>query len=255
METPGPITMIALGLDPSLRAFGWCVYTFVDDQHVIVDSGHEASFKSDVPVARYTQFRALVESLLTKYEPECVGIESPAYDAGPFQSIHFALMMYCLEAAFEARKDVVLFDPATVKFLAKRKPGKAIFGKTEMISHVKTDIPTLNSIDNNEADAYIVAKYSSHFFRIIQESLDLQDLEENEYKVFLGRIKRHKKGDSVTHKRVAHLFKENQRYYAFSKVPRGSVKLPKISQINPAIVSFLEGKQEESNGKSTDSTP
>lgn len=240
--------MISLGIDPSLRAFGWCIYTNSDDVHVIIDSGHEESFKSDVPVARYTQFRALVESLIAKYDPDCIGIESPAYDAGPFQSIHFALMMYCLEAAFEARKDVVLFDPATVKFLAKRKAGKSIFGKTEMINHVKQDIPTLSSIDNNEADAYVVAKYASRFFLLRLSKIEISDLEENETKVFVGRTKTVKRDNSSYQKRVAHLFKENQRYFSFSKIPRGSIKLPKISQIDPSIVNFLEGKQEKKNG-------
>lgn len=232
--------MISLGIDPSLRAFGWCVYTYESDSHIILGSGHEASFKYDVPVARYTQFRSLVEILIQKYDPDCIGIESPAYNAGPFQSIHFALMMYCLEAAFEARKDVVMFDPATVKFLAKRNPGKSLFGKAEMINHVKQDVLDLDGIDNNEADAYVVSKYASHFFQVRDGVCDLSKLEQNEYKVFAGRVRKSKKGSEVVTKPMAHLFKENNRFFRFSQVPKGSVKLPKISQIDPSIVHYLE---------------
>ena len=232
--------MISLGLDPSLRAFGWCIYTQNEGVHILVASGHVKSEIKDVPVTRYMQFREMVNDLIVKYKPDNIGIESPAYDAGPFQSVHFALMMYCLEAAFNHRRDVVLFDPATVKFLAKMQPGKSLFTKADMIQVVKNDILSDEDIDNNEADAYVVAKYANRFYRLLNGHMDPDLLEPNESKVFIERTKKSKKGSTTITKRISHIFKENHRYFLFSKIPEHTKKLPSISEIPNSIVNFLK---------------
>lgn len=237
--------MIALGLDPSLRAYGWAVVdSSATGRARRIDSGHDGTLTSAVPVARFMHFRTMVQSLLRKYpQITTVGIESPAYEAGPFQTIHFGLMMYSLEAAFEARKDVVLFDPTTLKYLAKGDPKarKGPMGKMDMQREVQLDTMDTRVIDNNEADAYLVGKFGARFMEVKNGTVNPVDLTPSEVAVFIGRKRKIKVPGGTRVKRVAHAFRENSRYFQFSKVPAGSVSLPKRSDVNAGLLEFLDG--------------
>ena len=84
--------MITLGLDPSLTGYGWCIHdSDASNKSRRIASGRESTKTNMVPVSRFIQFRKMVSSLIHKYNPSHVGIESPAYD-GPFQVIHHGLM-------------------------------------------------------------------------------------------------------------------------------------------------------------------
>jgi Holliday junction resolvasome RuvABC endonuclease subunit len=240
--------MRSLGLDPSLRSYGWAIH---DDTKTgsarRVASGHEGTLSTTVPVVRFMHFRALVASLIMKYQPEIVGIESPAYQAGPFQRIHFGLMMFSLESIFEKRLDCVLYDPATLKLLAKEDPAKrrGDMSKLDMQRRVQLDTMESSVIDNNEADAYLVAKYAARFKRLWMGSLKPESLEPAETRVFLARSRRVKTMAGVVRKRVAHAFRENSRFFQFSAIPHGIVSLPEKSAVSPAIIEFLEQLEEE----------
>jgi len=230
-------SMRTLGLDPSLRAYGWCVY---DSEAPIrerrVASGHEGTLSLTVPVARFMHFRSMVVDLLDRYEVQAVGIESPAYGGGPFSENHFGLMMFSLEAIFEYRKDCVLFDPTTLKFLV----GKSTFGKMDMQRFVQLDTMDPKVINNDEADAYCVARFASRFMNLRSSNLDPSDLSENEKRVFLQRTRKLKSAAGIQRvKRTAHAFRENSRFFCFSQVPRGDVKLPSRGQINPDLLKWL----------------
>ena len=234
--------MRVLGLDPSLSAYGWAIH---DDEQVgtkrRVISGHEGTLPNTVPVCRFMHFRALVASLLNRYDVDLVGIESPAYQAGPFQRIHFGLMMYSSESVFEKRLDFVLYDPSTLKMLAKGDPKKhGIMSKLDMQRRVQIDTIDPVSIDNNEADAYLVAKYAARFMRLKRGDIKPTDLEASERSVFLERSRRVKTMKGVVTKRVAHVFRENSRYFQFSSIPAGQITLPAKTAIEPSILSFLE---------------
>jgi len=232
-----------LGLDPSLTAYGWAIH---DDDKVgpkrRFASGHEGTLPSTVPVVRFMHFRALVASLLRQYKVELVGIESPAYQAGPFQRIHFGLMMYSIEAIFERRLDCVLYDPATLKLLAKRDSTKrrGSMSKMDMQRQVQLDTMEAQVIDNNEADAFLVAKYAARFKRLRTGSLDPTSLDPSERSVFIERSRRVKTMRGVVRKRVAHAFRENSRFFDFSQIPAGEVSLPTKAAIRPEILAFLE---------------
>lgn len=187
-------------------------------------------------------FRALVKSLLCRFEVEGVGIESPAYGGGPFSEAHFGLMMFSLEAIFEARKDTVLFDPSTLKYMATEK-GDA--GKRDMQKAVQKDLMSTEQIQSDEADAYCVAKHASRFFMFKSGSLPVDELSSQEKRVFLERTKKRKKksddsGMPAIVKRTAYVFRENSRFFSFSSVPSGDVKLPEKSMIDPSLLSWLE---------------
>lgn len=237
--------MISLGLDPSLRAYGWAaVDTAAVGRARRVGSGHDGTLSSAVPVARFMHFRTMVRDLLrANPSVQVIGIESPAYEAGPFQTIHFGLMMFSLEAAFEARKDVVLFDPTTLKYLAKGDPQarKGPMGKMDMQRQVQLDTMDSRVIDNNEADAYLVALFAARFMELRSGAVEPSDLSPAEVAVFVGRKRRVKVPGGTRVKRVAHAFRENSRFFQFSQVPAGSVSLPKRSDVDPKLLSFLDG--------------
>jgi Holliday junction resolvasome RuvABC endonuclease subunit len=235
--------MIVLGLDPSLRAYGWAVYdSKAKPKRKRIASGYEATLSSQVPVARFIHFRAMVKNLLEKYEIEAVGIESPAYGGGPFSETHFGLMMFSIEVIFEKRLDCVLFDPETLKFLAKVDPKKrkGKMNKIDMQRYVSIDTNTPKLINNNEADAYCVAKFSSRLIHLVNGDIDPEDLTESEKWTFMDKAKKRKNAKKqIVVKRTAHIFRENSRFFRFSKIPEGNVNLPEKDNINPALLKYL----------------
>lgn len=231
--------MLTLGLDPSLRAYGWCIYDSNAPPRLRrVASGHEGTVPLTVPVTRFIHFRSLVSDLLRRYEVEAVGIESPAYSGGPFSENHFGLMMFSLEAIFQRRKDCVLFDPTTVKYLI----GKSTLGKSDIQRYVQLDTLSTSAIDNNEADAYCIAKFCARFMEIKTGKLDPENLTKNEKSVFLTRTRKRKKrmDGSLSIQKTAHIFRENSRFFQFSRVPPGSVSLPNKSEIDDDLLKWLE---------------
>jgi len=241
-----------LGLDPSLTAYGWAIHDDEQgDRKRRVASGHEGTLSTTVPVVRFMHFRALVGSLLNRFKVDVVGIESPAYQAGPFQRIHFGLMMYSLESIFERRLDCVLYDPATLKLLAKGDPAKrkGSMSKMDMQRAVQIDTMDTSLIDNNEADAYLVAKFAARFSRLRKGLLDPSNLDPSERRVFLERSRRIKTMRGVVRKRVAHAFRENSRFFNFSQIPQGSVSLPSKSEVHPDILEFLESIEDAEDKK------
>lgn len=240
--------MLVLGLDPSLSAYGWAVHrpnaSGLDRR---MASGHEGTIPSMVPVVRFMHFRAMVAGLLDRFKPDFIGIESPAYQAGPFQRIHFGLMMYSIEAIFERRRDCVLFDPATLKLLAKEdtKLRKGPMTKLDMQRRVQVDTMDPSVIDNNEADAYIVARSAARFFLMQSGAIPPKDLTPSERSVFVTRSRKVKTLKGTITKRVAHTFRENSRWFSFSKIPDGSVCLPGKSDVRPGIIKFLRDVEPE----------
>lgn len=236
--------MLTLGLDPSFRSYGWAVHdSSATGRSRRVASGHEGTLSDVVPVARFLHFQALVEDLLRRFPGvKAVGMESPAYEAGPFQTIHFGLMMFSQVAVFDRRKDLVLFDPTTLKYLAKEDPvkRKGLMGKADMQRRVQLDTMDVKIIDNNEADAYLIALYTARFLDMQDGVIDLKSLTPSERAVFIGRKRKIKTAAGTKTRRVAHAFRENSRFFQFSLIPQGSVKLPQKSTINPSLMKFLE---------------
>jgi len=231
-----------LGLDPSLRSYGWGVYDSDAgrSRERLVESGHEGTLSDLVPVARFMHFRSLVADLLRRFSVDAVGIESPAYGGGPFSETHFGLMLYSLEAVFEARKDAVLFDPVTVKLMAA---GKGDASKSDMQKAVQMDTMSPDPVQSDEADAYCVARHAARFMLLKSGALAPESLSPGEKRVFLERRRKKKSripGGEAVVKRTAHVFRENSRFFTFSSVPPGNVKLPEKSMIDPSLLSWLE---------------
>lgn len=244
--------MLALGLDPSLRAYGWAVHdTSASGMSRRVASGHEGTLPNVVPPARFLHFQAMVASLLKRFPAvEVVGIESPAYDAGPFQSIHYGLMQFSMAEVFLARKDCVLFDPATREFLVREDPKlkKGKIHKSDVQRYVQLDTMDPKVIDNNEADAYAIAKFAARLWQLRRGEIRPEDLTPAESRKFIGMTRRVKTLAGTRVKRTAHAFRENARFFEFSRVPQGSVSLPDRGAISPSIVQYLEGLEAAEDG-------
>jgi Holliday junction resolvasome RuvABC endonuclease subunit len=230
--------MRALGIDPSLTSLGYCVYDSeaLTRPRRLVHSGHEGTLGDLVPVARFMHARTVVESLLRRFDVDVVGVESPAFTAGPFSTTHFALMMFISEVVFERRKDFVLFDPTTLKLISA---GKSTASKSEMQRAVQLDRMSTELTQADEADAYHIGKSAARFTMLRKGLLGPEDLDENEKHVFLKREKKSKKASSKPVRKVAHIFRANSRYFEFSRVPPGSVSLPDRSEIRPELLEWL----------------
>ncbi len=186
-------------------------------------------------------FQAVVERLLEQHDVDVVGIESPAYQAGPFQSIHFGLMMFSLVPIFAARKDVVLFDPQTLKYLAREDPDKRTpMGKLDMQRKVQLDTMDPCVINDNEADAYLVGKYAARMIKLVNGQVRPEDLTGCERRVFLTKEKTVKRMGQKVKRKISHAFRENSRFFRFSQVPPGDVKLPQKSAIRSDLLEYLD---------------
>lgn len=235
--------MLALGLDPSLSGFGFAVHDpDAQGRARRVVSFHEKTLPSTVMVARFMHLRSVVRSILDEYPIDIVGIESPAYDAGPFQTIHYGLMQFSLEAIFEKRIDCVTFDPTTLKYLAKGDPirNKGQMGKLEMQRFVQLDTMDAELIDNNEADAYSVSYFSARFRQLHQGIIGPDDLSPSERRKFVTVSRQKKTVIGKKTVQTGHLFRENKLFFQFSKIPPGDISLPRRDQIPTNILNYLE---------------
>jgi Holliday junction resolvasome RuvABC endonuclease subunit len=242
--------MISIGFDPSLRSFGWAVIdTSEKGMKRRVESGHCATTSSECQPARYIHLQNLVKSILNKHpEADVIGVESPAYSGGPFQSIHHSLMMFSLAEIFVARKNCVLFDPSTREYLVRNNK-KGRISKLDVQRFVQIDTLDPVIIQNDEADAYVIGLFAARFMELKQGIITPDELSPAEMHKFISMTKKVKTLKGVKIKHVGHVFRENNRYYEFEKVPPGSVSLPDKTVIRPEILTFLEDLEDETNTK------
>ena len=212
--------MITLGLDPSLRGFGWCIHdSSAEGRDRVVARGRWATSSKDIFVSRYMELRENVGKTLDRYPIiEAVGVESPPYGE-LFSSGLYGLFLMVNEAIFVRRKDVVYFDPLSLKMLVKEDP-KVVKGKmfkSDMVDAAKLDAGG-GRWNADEADAYHVARYAARFWLVLNGTLEEEDLTPSEYQAFVKihtftRGKR--KGQTV---KLGAVYKENMRFFRFSEL-------------------------------------
>lgn len=238
--------MKVMGLDPSLTAFGWAILdSTATGTSRRLASGHEKTLPSQVSVTRYMHFRNLVRELILKYDPQKISIESAVLDGSPFSPIHYGLVLYSLEAIFEARRDVVLFDPSTLKSLISGhlKTKRKMF-KSDMQNFVKIDTMDTQTVHDGEADAYCLAYEGSRFFDVISGEISVNSLNESEIRTFISKKKTVKTLKGKIKKNASHAFRENSRWYNFSKIPNGTIALPEKSEVHADLLSYLAEHEE-----------
>ena len=204
-----------------MTGFGWCLHNSdACGPARVVDKGRFATSAKTVFVKRYMEFRAHITKLLEVHpEIECVGVESPVYGEQWSPGL-YALFVYVNEVVYTHRKDVVFFDPGTVKMLAKLDPRtrKGKMFKADMVAAAKADTGITGRFNHNEADAYHVARFAARFFLRLDEKITNDDLTPSEYRAF-AKVHTFQKGGHVGETVYqGAIFKENQRFYRFSKL-------------------------------------
>lgn len=107
---------------------------------------------------------------------ENVGIESSIFGESWSEGA-YALYVTLMGTLFDLGQDVVTFDPTSMKSIAKRDPRirKGRMDKSDMIMAARADTG-IQVWDDNEADAYIVARTAHIFWAWVGGSLTDEDL-------------------------------------------------------------------------------
>ena len=215
--------MITLGLDPSLTGFGWCVH---DSDALgpsrVVARGRFATSSKAIFVQRYIELRESVGRVLDEHPAiAAVGVESPPFGEQYSEGL-YALFMMVNEAIYVRRRDVVYFDPGTLKMLAKEDPDvrKGKMFKTDMVDAAKADTGIKGKFNHNEADAYHLARFAARFFGFVRGDILEADLTPAEHRSFARVhtfVRGKRKGETV---QMGAAFKEGQRFFRFSEIPK-----------------------------------
>jgi Holliday junction resolvasome RuvABC endonuclease subunit len=211
--------MIVLGLDPSMTGFGWCVHdSDATGPARVVARGRFATPAKQVFVARYMTLRDSIDGIIVQYpQIEAVGIESPPFGELWSEGL-YALFVYVNEVVYTRRKDVVYFDPGTVKMLAKGDPKvrKGKMFKQDMVAAAKADTGIRGAFNHNEADAYLVAKFTARFWQLVKGQISGEDLTPSEHQAFV-KIHTFTRGERAGETvRLGAVYKEGKRFYRFS---------------------------------------
>lgn len=178
-------------------------------------------------VWRYMFLRQAVSEILDAYpEVTRVGVESPPFGEQWSEGL-YGLYLYVTEALFTHRVDVVSFDPARVKSLARGDASvrRGRMEKRNMIEAAQADTD-IKSWDHNEADAYLVARSAARFWDFLDGYLKEDELTPSELTVFLATHKfvRGQRAGKTVRKGV--VFKEGDRFHQFSKLQLADTTIP-----------------------------
>lgn len=197
--------MRSLGLDPSLTGFGWCVHdSDARGKARVIAKGRFTTTPSQFFAARYVQLREQVKGVLEKHPVDCVGVESPIHGESWSEGA-YGLFLYVNEAVYTHRKDVVYFDPLTLKYLTKEDSSfrKGKMFKADMINLAKADTG-IGRWSNDEADAYHIARFAARFFSLLRGQITPEVLLPTEHTKFLTP-------------ETGTFYSKNKRFFLFSE--------------------------------------
>jgi len=154
---------------------------------------------------------------------EAVGVESPPFGELWSEGL-YGLFVVTNEAIYTRRKDVVYFDPLTVKMMVKGDPKlrKGKLTKQDMVETAKTDTGIKGRFNHNEADAYHIARFAALFWSFFRGDITEEELTPAEYQAFalVHTFKRGKHAGET--EKLGAVFKEGQRFFRFSLLPQES---------------------------------
>jgi len=207
--------MIVLGLDPSLTGYGWALIdTERDGIDNVLDYGvWKTTAKTFMP-ARY---RFLADSLdemvkTCEHDIDFVGIEHPPFNASYSLGL-YALYMYTTEVLMNHRLPFVYFLPSQLKAYVRsilEDSGKMF--KSDMKDAMKQllDGEWKGRLNNNVADAYLLAYQAGRFKKLLDGDLKESDLTEKEHSSWARTIKRRKTGKID---KVGHMYQEDDKFF------------------------------------------
>lgn len=213
-----------LGLDPSLRNFGWVL---MEDDGTFLDKGMMSTEASMVFVSRYIFLRDGLREVVQKVRADRpdktlrVGIESPIFN-DLYSEGMYGLFLYSNEALMLEKCDTVYLSPNQVKahahaFLKRPKGWK--MQKGDMVDAVKqaTEGQGAKRWNHHQADAYWVGRTAGRFWQLIEGTIEAHELSELERKHFTDYEKyiKGKKAGKVKRKGIT--YKENDRFFRWSE--------------------------------------
>jgi len=211
--------MLVLGLDPSLRAFGWALHdTEASKKARCVARGLFSTSSHDIFVDRYVSMRESLRKLLQETRPDKVGIESPIFN-DLFSEGMYGLFLYSNEALKLERKDVVYFSPGQGKAHAREslvRPKGWKMLKGDMVAAARADTGG-GTWNHNEADAYLIARLAGRFWGysdgLVTES-QLSPVERKQFTEVHTYTRGVRAGKTV---RRGLVFREDDRFFRWSE--------------------------------------
>lgn len=221
--------MITLGIDPSLTGFGWAIHCSTEAREGrVVAKGVLSTTAAWLHVKRYMYLRDGLRDILRSFPTvHNIGSESPPFGES-FSEGLYGLYLYVCEAALLERKDIVFFDPTTLKMLVRMdsKVRRGTIDKNDVIDAARSDTG-VKVWNHNEADAYIAGRSAAHFWEFREGILNEEDLTPSEVQAFLGKV-RSKKDPSRT---GGLSVKEDERFFRFSALTDEDTRIPNRNEI------------------------
>jgi Holliday junction resolvasome RuvABC endonuclease subunit len=213
-----------LGLDPSLRNFGWVL---INDEGKFLEKGMMSTTTKTMFVERYITLREglreIVQGIKERYPDDTlrVGIESPIFN-DLYSEGMYGLFLYSNEALMLEKVDTLYLSPNQVKahaaaFLNRPKGWK--MQKADMVDAAKkaTEGQGAKSWNHHQADAFWIGRAANRFWLLVEgviSSNDLSDLEKRHFTDY-EKYQRGKKAGRV--KRKGLTYKENDRFFRWSE--------------------------------------
>lgn len=215
--------MYILGLDPSLTGFGWCLIdTNQSGREMVISYGVLSSLASTFLPKRYRDLTGELDQVIRE---ECikhaikidfVGIEHPPYSASYSMGL-YALYVYTVGVIMDHRLSFVYFLPTQIKAFAR-----GILGDTGTM--FKSDMKDAmvaclggewkGRLNNNVADAFLVAFHAGRFKSLLDGHLREEDLTRQEAQAFT-KVE-HKKRKGTTEEKGL-IFKKDERYFLLNE--------------------------------------
>lgn len=174
----------------------------------------------EIFVSRYISHRSALIRLIDRFPAiQAVGVESPPYGE-QFSEGLYALFVYVNEAIYLSRKNVVYFDPKTLKMLTKMDPSvrRGTMDKSDMIEAAKAETG-IKRWNNDEADAYLIARSAARFWEFETGLITAEELTPSETHSF-HRVHTFVKGQKAGQtERRGLVFREDDRFFRFEQVP------------------------------------
>lgn len=213
-----------LGLDPSLRNFGWVL---LDSAGSFLDKGMMSTTPKMMFLDRYIYLREglgeIVRKIKADYPSETlrVGIESPIFN-DLYSEGMYGLFLYSNEALMTERVDTVYLSPNQVKAHAHSHLGRPKgwkMQKADMVEAARSATKGQGATrwNHHQADAYWVGRTALRFWEVVEDKVDISQLSPLERRHFtdLEKYVRGKKAGSVKRKGLIH--KEDDRWFRWSE--------------------------------------
>lgn len=212
--------MIVLGLDPSLTGYGWALIdTEQEGMDQILDYGVMKTKAKTLMPRRYRDLANGVHDIIEQADVDqidFVGIEHPPFNASYSLGL-YALYMYTFEVLMDHRLPFVYFLPTQLKAFVRAilDDYRKMF-KSDMKDAMKVllDDEWEGRLNNNVADAYLVAYHAGRFKKLLDGDLTEEDLTDKEKQSMTKTIKRRKTGKID---KVGMMYQEDEKFFLLRK--------------------------------------